>query len=178
MRVGNGLDADTDMGPLIDKAAVARVDRMVEEALAYATPVVRGGVPADVALAAGAFYRPALLEVEDVTTSIMDSPSLHTSSVSAPSSSVAGRPRELLDRGPIRAARVLGGGSSRARGFRMARPGLEPGTPRFSAACPTQANVVDLQRNRERASRRCVRDDSRTLGAIAVVSGTRSRTCA
>jgi hypothetical protein len=60
----------------------------------------------------------------------------------------------------------------------MARPGLEPGTPRFSAACPPRANVSDLQRNRERASRRCVPEDSRTFLAIAALSGTRSRTCA
>src|SRR3954453_582000 len=31
------------------------------------------------------------------------------------------------------------------QGFRgVARPGLEPGTPRFSAACPPRANVFDL----------------------------------
>jgi betaine-aldehyde dehydrogenase len=71
VRVGDGLDPDTDMGPLIDKANVARVDGMVEEALAYATPVVRGGPATDGALAAGAFYRPTLLEVEDVETPIV-----------------------------------------------------------------------------------------------------------
>jgi betaine-aldehyde dehydrogenase len=68
VRVGNGLDPETDMGPLIDKATVARVDGMVEEALAYAKPIVRGGPVTDGALADGAFYRPALLEVEDVNT--------------------------------------------------------------------------------------------------------------
>ena len=61
----------TEMGPLIDKDAVARVDGMVEEALAYAKPIVRGGPETDGALAAGAFYRPTLLEVEDVTTEIV-----------------------------------------------------------------------------------------------------------
>ena len=71
VRVGNGLDPGTDMGPLIDKAAVARVDGMVEAALAYATPIARGGPVTDGALAAGAFYRPALLEVEDVCTEIV-----------------------------------------------------------------------------------------------------------
>ena len=59
------------MGPLIDKADVARVDGMVEAALAYAKPIVRGGPATDGALAAGAFYRPALLEVEDVNTEIV-----------------------------------------------------------------------------------------------------------
>ena len=71
VRVGNGLDPGTDMGPLIDKANVSRVDGMVEEALAYATAVVRGGPATDGALAAGAFYRPTLLEVEDVETPIV-----------------------------------------------------------------------------------------------------------
>jgi len=71
VRVGDGLDPATDMGPLIDKADVARVDALVEAALAYAKPIVRGGPATDGALAAGAFYRPALLEVEDVHTDLV-----------------------------------------------------------------------------------------------------------
>ena len=71
VRVGDGMDPQTDMGPLIDKADVARVDGMVQAALAYAKPIVRGGPATDGALAAGAFYRPALLEVEDVNTDIV-----------------------------------------------------------------------------------------------------------
>src|SRR5271154_1926076 len=71
VRVGDGMDPETDMGPLIDKADVTRVDAMVEMALAYAKPIVRGGPATDGALAAGAFYRPALLEVEDVNTDLV-----------------------------------------------------------------------------------------------------------
>jgi len=71
VRVGDGTDPETDMGPLIDKADVARVDGMVQAALAYAKPVVRGGPATDGALAAGAFYRPTLLEVEDVNTDLV-----------------------------------------------------------------------------------------------------------
>jgi acyl-CoA reductase-like NAD-dependent aldehyde dehydrogenase len=71
VRVGDGMDPETDMGPLIDQADVARVDAMVQAALAYAKPVVRGGPATDGALAAGAFYRPALLEVEDVSTDLV-----------------------------------------------------------------------------------------------------------
>jgi betaine-aldehyde dehydrogenase len=71
VRVGNGLDPNTDMGPMIDKANVARVNGMVEDALAYSKPNVRGGPPTDGALAAGAFYRPTVLEVEDVNTQIV-----------------------------------------------------------------------------------------------------------
>jgi betaine-aldehyde dehydrogenase len=71
VRVGDGLDPDTDMGPVIDKPNVARIDGMVEAALAYANPIVRGGPVTGGALAAGAFYRPALLEVEDVNSEIV-----------------------------------------------------------------------------------------------------------
>jgi betaine-aldehyde dehydrogenase len=71
VRVGDGMDPATDMGPLIDKADVTRVDAMVQAALAYAKPIVRGGPATDGALAAGAFYRPALLEVEDVNTDLV-----------------------------------------------------------------------------------------------------------
>jgi betaine-aldehyde dehydrogenase len=71
VRVGDGLDPDTDMGPMIDKANVARVDAVVEAALAYANPIVRGGPVTEGPLAAGAFYRPTLLEVEDVSSDIV-----------------------------------------------------------------------------------------------------------
>lgn len=71
VRVGDGMDPRTDMGPLIDKQNVARVNGVVEAALAYAKPIVRGGPATDAALAAGAFYRPTLLEVDDVTTDIV-----------------------------------------------------------------------------------------------------------
>ncbi|HZC52817.1 MAG TPA: aldehyde dehydrogenase family protein [Mycobacterium sp.] len=66
VKVGPGDDPDSDMGPLIDRAAVERVDALIEAALAYAKPIVRGGPVIEGPLAAGSFYRPALLEVEDV----------------------------------------------------------------------------------------------------------------
>jgi betaine-aldehyde dehydrogenase len=71
VRLGDGLDPGTQMGPLINKATVTRVDGVVQAALAYAKPVVRGGPAADGALAAGAFCRPALLEVEDAGTDLV-----------------------------------------------------------------------------------------------------------
>jgi betaine-aldehyde dehydrogenase len=71
VRVGDGIDPETDMGPMIDKANVARVDGLVEAALAYATPIVRGGPAVDGPLAVGAFYRPTLLEVDDVNTDLV-----------------------------------------------------------------------------------------------------------
>ena len=66
VRAGPASDAASHMGPLIDKAAVARVDAAVEQAIAAgARPVVRGGIPTDAALTDGAFYMPTLLEVSD-----------------------------------------------------------------------------------------------------------------
>jgi betaine-aldehyde dehydrogenase len=64
--VGPGDSPDSQMGPLIDKAAVDRVDAFVEAALSYAKPVVRGGRVTEGPLATGSFYRPCLLEVEDL----------------------------------------------------------------------------------------------------------------
>jgi acyl-CoA reductase-like NAD-dependent aldehyde dehydrogenase len=52
------------MGPVIDRANVARIDRIVEDAKRYARVVVRGGPIVDGPLAAGAFYRPSMLETE------------------------------------------------------------------------------------------------------------------
>jgi acyl-CoA reductase-like NAD-dependent aldehyde dehydrogenase len=52
------------MGPLIDRANVERVDRLVEDAKRYARIIVRGGPIVDGPLAVGAFYRPAMLETE------------------------------------------------------------------------------------------------------------------
>lgn len=66
VRVGPASNPGSEMGPLIDKANVQRVDRMVREAIfAGARVVVRGGPITAGPLACGAFYRPALLEVKD-----------------------------------------------------------------------------------------------------------------
>jgi acyl-CoA reductase-like NAD-dependent aldehyde dehydrogenase len=66
VRVGPGDAPDTEMGPLIDKAAVERVEALVQAASLYAKPIVRGGPITEGPLAAGSFYRPALFEVDDV----------------------------------------------------------------------------------------------------------------
>ena len=64
VRVGPALDPGAEMGPLIDRPNVERVDKMVEAAIAEgAEAVVRGGPVTDGPLAHGAFYRPTLLEV-------------------------------------------------------------------------------------------------------------------
>jgi len=62
--VGRADDLNTEMGPVIDRANVARIDRVVEDAKRYARVVVRGGPIVDGPLAAGAFYRPSMLETE------------------------------------------------------------------------------------------------------------------
>ncbi|BEU27348.1 aldehyde dehydrogenase family protein (plasmid) [Paraburkholderia sp. 22B1P] len=66
VRVGPAADPASDMGPLIDKANVERVNGAVERAIAAGARVVlRGGPATDGKLARGAFYRPTLLEVDD-----------------------------------------------------------------------------------------------------------------
>jgi betaine-aldehyde dehydrogenase len=62
--VGRADDPNTQMGPVIDKANVERIDRIVKDASRYARIIVRGGPISDGPLAAGAFYRPAMLETE------------------------------------------------------------------------------------------------------------------
>ncbi|QJY46081.1 aldehyde dehydrogenase family protein [Pseudonocardia broussonetiae] len=66
VRVGPADDPASQLGPLIDTAAVDRVDRLVEEAGAYGKVLVRGGRPVEPELAAGAFYRPSLVEIDDL----------------------------------------------------------------------------------------------------------------
>ena len=66
LKVGPAADASSDMGPMINKENVARVDALVEGAIAQgAKPLVRGGAVTQGPLAKGAFYRPTLLEITD-----------------------------------------------------------------------------------------------------------------
>jgi betaine-aldehyde dehydrogenase len=66
VKVGPASDPASDMGPLIDRENVARVNRMVDDAIAAgATSIVRGGPVTDGPLSRGSFYRPTLLEVTD-----------------------------------------------------------------------------------------------------------------
>jgi acyl-CoA reductase-like NAD-dependent aldehyde dehydrogenase len=62
--VGRADDLASEMGPLVDRANVARIDRFVEDAKRYARIIVRGGPIVDGPLAAGAFYRPSMLETD------------------------------------------------------------------------------------------------------------------
>jgi betaine-aldehyde dehydrogenase len=66
VKVGPASDRSSDMGPLIDKPNVDRVEKVVEEAIRYGAKVlVRGGRLTEDDLAEGAFYAPSLLEVTD-----------------------------------------------------------------------------------------------------------------
>jgi betaine-aldehyde dehydrogenase len=62
--VGRVDDPNSQMGPVIDKANVERIDRIVKDASRYARIIVRGGPIVDGPLASGAFYRPSMLETE------------------------------------------------------------------------------------------------------------------
>ena len=66
VKVGPATDPASDMGPMIDKDNVERVDRAVQAAItAGAQVLVRGGPVVDGPLATGAFYKPTLLEITD-----------------------------------------------------------------------------------------------------------------
>ena len=66
VKVGPASDPMSDMGPLIDKANVARVEKVVEAAIADgAKAIVLGGPITEGPLEKGAFFKPALLEVSD-----------------------------------------------------------------------------------------------------------------
>jgi len=72
VRPGPAADPASQMGPLIDKAAAARVDAAVQAAIASgAKVIVRGGLPRDPTLQAGAFLHPTLLQVTDASLPIV-----------------------------------------------------------------------------------------------------------
>lgn len=72
VKVGPAADPSSDMGPMIDRANVERVDGVVETALAAGAKVIERGGPIKVGpLSRGAFFRPALLEVSDNSLAII-----------------------------------------------------------------------------------------------------------
>ena len=58
LRVGGGLDGDTDIGPLINEAAVEKVRSLVEEAQRDGANVVVGGAAHDLG---GLYYQPTIM---------------------------------------------------------------------------------------------------------------------
>ncbi len=72
LKVGPASDPASDMGPIIDKPNVERINIAVENAIsAGAKVIVRGGPITEGPLAKGAFYRPTLLEVNDANLDIV-----------------------------------------------------------------------------------------------------------
>jgi betaine-aldehyde dehydrogenase len=66
VKVGPSSDETSQMGPLIDKDNVKRVNRVVETAIADGAKVVlRGGPIREGTLSKGSFYLPTVLEVTD-----------------------------------------------------------------------------------------------------------------
>lgn len=61
LRVGNGLDPATDVGPLIDRAAYEKVTAHVQDALARGARRIVGGDPAPLDRDWGAFFPPTVL---------------------------------------------------------------------------------------------------------------------
>jgi len=58
LRVGNGLDAGTNQGPLIDQAAVEKVEEHLEDAVSKGGQVLRGGQRHELG---GTFFQPTLV---------------------------------------------------------------------------------------------------------------------
>lgn len=68
VQVGPASDLSSEMGPMIDRENVERVDKAVERAIADgAEVIVRGGPVTEGPLSKGAFFRPTFLEVTDPT---------------------------------------------------------------------------------------------------------------
>ena len=57
VKVGNGLEADTRMGPLANERRVPAISKLVEDARAKGAKVLAGGEPGD----SGYFYKPTVL---------------------------------------------------------------------------------------------------------------------
>jgi succinate-semialdehyde dehydrogenase / glutarate-semialdehyde dehydrogenase len=69
LKVGNGLDPATDLGPLINRAAVQKVESHVNDAIDKGARVLVGGRKlTEGALASGSFYSPTVLA--DVTSNM------------------------------------------------------------------------------------------------------------
>lgn len=68
IRVGNGLDAATQMGPLVDRSQWERVSHQVQEAVAAGAAVHHGGAPLP---GPGFFYPPTVLTQLDPACSLM-----------------------------------------------------------------------------------------------------------
>lgn len=64
VRVGAADDPESQLGPVVDRGSVERIEKIVADATSYARVLVRGGPITDGPLSNGAFFRPVLLEVD------------------------------------------------------------------------------------------------------------------
>lgn len=63
LNVGNPILVTTDMGPVINRAAVKRIDGMVNDAIAHGAELIAGGKPlTEGDFAKGSYYAPTLLD--------------------------------------------------------------------------------------------------------------------
>ncbi|MBA8853248.1 acyl-CoA reductase-like NAD-dependent aldehyde dehydrogenase [Ochrobactrum intermedium] len=67
LKIGDGLQADTKIGPLIDKAAVDKVEEHVADALSKGATLVVGGKPDE---RGGLFFQPTVLRDVDQTMAV------------------------------------------------------------------------------------------------------------
>ncbi|MFZ4379545.1 MAG: NAD-dependent succinate-semialdehyde dehydrogenase [Polynucleobacter sp.] len=59
IKVGNGMESGTSQGPLIDQAALEKVERHIADALSKGAKLVTGGKPSSLG---GTFYEPTILD--------------------------------------------------------------------------------------------------------------------
>jgi succinate-semialdehyde dehydrogenase/glutarate-semialdehyde dehydrogenase len=69
LRIGRGTEPDTDVGPLIDDPAVAKVRRLVDDAVERGAKVQCGGSPLE---GPGYFYRPTVLSQVAAGSALLD----------------------------------------------------------------------------------------------------------
>jgi succinate-semialdehyde dehydrogenase/glutarate-semialdehyde dehydrogenase len=67
VKVGNGLEADTRMGPLANERRVPAISKLVEDARAKGAKVLAGGEPGD----GGYFYKPTVLADVPIEADVM-----------------------------------------------------------------------------------------------------------
>lgn len=58
LKVGDGMEAGIDVGPMIDAAGLEKVQRLVDDAVSRGAGILTGGQPADLP---GYFYHPTVL---------------------------------------------------------------------------------------------------------------------
>ncbi|MGX7677711.1 NAD-dependent succinate-semialdehyde dehydrogenase [Jatrophihabitans sp. DSM 45814] len=68
LKLGHGLDEQTQIGPLIEAAAVRKVERLVADAVAGGATVLSGGSPV---AGAGYFYQPTVLTAVAPTAALL-----------------------------------------------------------------------------------------------------------